>query len=73
MKLCKDCKWCKRDRLYLLLLDFKASWKYAKCIRPDPKPFTSLVNGQSEGPNFCMAERGPYGCGPDAKYFEAKE
>ncbi len=75
MKLCKNCKWYKKD-----WLDF-GSGRYSRCLNPKtlPKPKTklSLITGKSVFiPGiipFCAIERTytfSQTCGPQAKFYE---
>lgn len=71
MKLCKDCKFYKRDFL---------TWytgRFAKCTRKDAvKP--NLVTGHGVCDDvvntYCSIERDFCGlCGPSGKFFESRE
>ncbi len=63
-KLCKDCKYVKRD------LNF--SYQFACCTHPDLTIRIDMVTGKPL-PHFADFERASYGeCGPDAKLFEQR-
>ena len=67
MKLCKDCKWFRRN-----LLNQLCGWEVPKCVRPGLS--ADRVYGKL-GYHPCEVERDkipPYGCGEGAQYWEAK-
>ena len=66
IKLCKDCKWYKRDWLYHLT---GAGDRYDKCF--NPIVCENFVTGGSNG-QYCDTTRRFHECGPKAKYWEAK-
>jgi len=67
MKLCKDCKWYKKDWITHLI---ERTDKFDKCLSPALNQ--NLVTGKSYG-KFCNIQRdATYGCGREGKYFEAK-
>ena len=76
VKLCKDCKWAKPDRLFFI---FKR-WRWAECTNPRfaDEPIARRVHlgdprTTSVSPTFCStARRREHMCGIDAKHFEPK-
>jgi hypothetical protein len=66
MKLCKDCKWCRKDGVNLV---YERTNHADTCIRPNNiNPVTGKSNNYS-----CRYERiHTYLCGKEAKYWEAK-
>ena len=69
MKLCKDCKWYKKDWSTHLI---ERSDRFDKCLNPALNE--NLVSGKTKG-KFCDIQRtyGGLGCGREGKYWEAKE
>lgn len=75
MKLCKDCKWAKRD--WVFFWSPQAQWKFAKCTRKT-KTEASPVDGEpSTVEPYCAIERlgmEQWGdCGASAQFFESKK
>ncbi len=74
MKLCKNCKYCKKEILDYLPL----GQKFPICRRPSLK-IKSLYDGKKryDKDSYCRVERMdfqlPDNCGPEGKYFEAKK
>jgi len=66
IRLCKDCKWYKRDWLYHLT---GAGDRYDKCF--NPIVCENFVTGGSTG-RYCNTQRNFHQCGPKAKYWEVK-
>ena len=72
MKLCKDCKWYKKDWITHLI---EGSDSFDKCLNPIVNE--NLVSGKTKG-GFCDMLRAKrwqeldYSCGPEGKYWEAK-
>lgn len=69
-KLCKDCKYYKKDWVSHLFFIFCYRGQFDKCLREvDPVTDKKIVN-------FCSIERKDWyplpTCGPEAKYFEPK-
>jgi hypothetical protein len=67
MKLCKDCKWFRRNLLGRIL-----SNEEQQCVRPGLS--ADMVTGKV-GYRPCCIERdklSAYGCGNNAQYWEAK-
>jgi hypothetical protein len=67
MKLCKDCKWFRRNLLGRLIANEEQN-----CVRPGIS--RDMVAGKV-GYKPCSREREhtpAYGCGDDAQYWEAK-
>jgi len=69
-KLCKDCRFYKKDWVSHLFPFFGYRGEFDKCLRVvDP------VTGRKQA-DFCSIERRDYyplpTCGPEAKYFEPK-
>jgi hypothetical protein len=71
VKFCKDCKWCKPQKLLGIINYYPNS----KCHNPLLKTHTDfLVTGDAKDNWFCSIQRGYLGeCGREAKYFEPKE
>ena len=70
MKLCKDCKWYKKDWItHLILHLIERSDRFDKCLNPifDPNPVTGKTDGR-----YCDSTRRFHGCGMEGKYWEAK-
>jgi len=69
MKLCKDCKWYKKDWITHLI---ERSDRFDKCLSPAFNQ--NLVSGDTKG-KYCDIQRtyGNFGCGREGKYWEAKE
>jgi hypothetical protein len=71
VKLCKDCKWMRRDPVLF------CTTSYATCANPRAFGYKlDMVSGKYAVP-FCSIERGQYkpltNCGPEANFFEEKE
>ncbi len=66
IKLCKDCKWYKRDWLYHLT---GAGDRYDKCF--NPIVCENFVTGGSTG-RYCNTMRRFHECGMIGKLWEAK-
>lgn len=68
MKLCKDCKWAvdPRDKPWSVK---SASNPYKYC--DSPQASHSFVNGYAN--QHCDINRGFGGCGPEGRWWEAKE
>jgi hypothetical protein len=66
MKLCKDCKFYKRDWFEHL---FARTDIFDKCLNPifEQNPVTGKTKGR-----YCDSTRKFHGCGMEGKYFEAK-
>jgi hypothetical protein len=66
MKLCKDCKFYKKNWFMHL---FERSDRYDKCLNPifNQNPVTGKTNGL-----YCDNTRKYHGCGMEGKYWEAK-
>lgn len=79
-KLCKNCKWVRRDRLMAILSFGFGDWNWARCASPKTRNSqqenTALVSGNSRGSSYCSIERGNWVtlevCGPDGKFYEPK-
>jgi hypothetical protein len=76
-KLCKNCKWARKDWELFFLSFGTNGWKYAKCGNPLILNVKSdLVSGIGSSP-FCSVERGEWGpltsCGPEGKFYEPKK
>ena len=69
MKLCKDCKWYKKDWITHLM---ERSDRFDKCLSPALNE--NLVTGKSYG-KFCDFQRTyeGLGCGKEGKYWEARK
>ena len=68
IKLCKDCKWYKKDWVSHILGDGD---KLDMCLNPLLNE--NLITGKSKG-RFCDMMRLPYGkCGKEGKYWEARK
>lgn len=75
-KLCKDCKFCKKDPLAALVsiitFGLVDAYEFANCARPQK---SNLVSGRNPE-KFCSCERVSYisidTCGEEAKYFQPK-
>ena len=71
IKLCKNCKHCTP---YIGATGI-VLWNISTCNRPNRKIVIDLVGGEEEK-THCSAQRYQDwvdSCGPDGKYFEAKE
>jgi hypothetical protein len=71
MKLCKDCKYYKKDWGARIL---GLGDNYDKCMRPVE---TNLVTGKSYKPQYCDQQRRfsigmSWLCGPEGQHWEAK-
>jgi len=70
LKLCKDCKWYKKNLLEHLLT-FGGD-RFDTCHNPVLS--RNLVTGKSNGGHFCDIMRKTYGgCGKEGKYWEARK
>jgi hypothetical protein len=67
MKLCKDCKYCKKHWLW--------GGRHAECNGPHIPYTTNYATGKSfKETKYCEIERKyDHLCGPDARHFEAKQ
>ena len=65
-KLCKDCKFYKRDWISHI---FERTDRYDKCLNPIFNE--NVVTGKTNG-TYCDNTRKYHGCGMEGKYFEAK-
>lgn len=63
MKLCKDCKYYKRDWFFP---------EFSKCWNPEAFKGINNVTGKKLDPYFCESMRNGQECGVDAKLFEAR-
>lgn len=69
LKLCKDCKWYKKDRFEHLLGMGDGN---DKCLNPVLSE--NLVTGKVKGGRYCSFMRlHGGGCTPEGKYWEAKK
>jgi len=67
LKLCKDCKWYKKDWFEHLTY---GGDRFDTCHNPVVSG--NLVTGKVKGGRFCDMMRLPYGrCGNEGKYWEA--
>jgi len=74
LKLCKDCRWCKKDK--------DGGYKYAVCKSPK-RHFKDIdmVSGEEKSKNYCDIDREcrfllslmVSVCGEKARWFEPKE
>jgi hypothetical protein len=71
VKLCKDCKWARPDRVLFVF----PWWEFTKCDAP-PNRVHSVVDGAWKRRwELCYVHRTHNDddvCGPDAKWFEPK-
>ena len=66
MKLCKDCKYYRKDWISHII---GSGDTFDLCLHP--LVTGNVVTGKSNG-RYCDNVRKFHGCGMDAKYFEAK-
>lgn len=70
-KLCKDCKWYRKDWIESII--FRTN-HYDRCASPNTN--TDLITGRNQ--RLCdmlrsiIWEELDYSCGPDGRFFEAK-
>ncbi len=73
-KLCKDCKWAKRDNLFGIFGGFR----FAQCTAPRAQKQNGqiLVDGKPNNVIGCLTHRGSSGfgiyCGTEARFWEPK-
>lgn len=73
-KLCKDCKWAKKDPLMNIMSLGLNGWRFGKCFRPQPNNH-NFVDGKEVG-IYLDIERKDWpwdNCGSQGKYFEKKK
>ena len=69
LKLCKDCKWYKKDWFDHLT---GAGDGNDRCLNPVLSQ--NLITGKRKGGCFCYNKRLPFGgCGEEGKYWEARK
>ncbi len=68
-KLCKDCKWCKKDWIFpIISFGLIGPYEFSSCTRVN---LDDCVSGKPIN-NTCLFERARGSCGYHGCYWEAK-